>query len=90
MRPKSIASVQYAPDVPPQDASEMGRFLYGELVKIQAAINALAVGHLDQTTVAPTKPRDGDLRYASGAPNWNPGSGQGIYAYYASAWHFLG
>lgn len=63
-----------------------------ELQKIRAAITALALGHLDITTVAPTKPRDGDVRYAQGAPGWNPGSGVGVYYYKGatSAWVFLG
>lgn len=67
----------------------MPRFLTDELLKIQSAFLALAAGHLDVTTVAPAKPRAGDIRYADGAA-WNPGSGQGVYAYYGAAWHFLG
>lgn len=39
--------------------------------------------------VVPDKPRSGDIVYADGT-NWNPGSGQGFYGYYAGAWHFLG
>ena len=31
------------------------------------------------------KPRNGDIRYADGT-NWNPGSGEGIYAYTNDAW----
>jgi hypothetical protein len=67
----------------------MQRFLFDELKKISVAINGLALGHLDQTTVLPTKPRDGDLRYADGTL-WNPGSGKGVYVYKATAWVFLG
>lgn len=89
VRTANVASAFYAPGNPPNDASELPRFLFEELQRLSAAINALAAGHLDQTTVAPTKPRSGDIRYADGT-SWNPGSGQGIYAYYASAWHFLG
>ena len=91
MRTPNIGSVYYAPANPPQDASEMGRFLLEELQKISAAINALALGHLDMVSVAPTKPRDGDIRYADGT-SWNPGSGKGIYYYKLSgpAWVLLG
>jgi len=32
---------------------------------------------------------DGLTVFADGT-NWNPGSGQGIYTYYASAWNKLG
>lgn len=37
----------------------------------------------------PSKPREGDVVFADGT-DWNPGSGQGFYGYYAAAWHFLG
>jgi hypothetical protein len=67
----------------------MARFFSSELFKIKSAIDALAAGHLDKSYAAPTKPREGDIRYADGT-TWNPGSGQGIYAYYGAAWHFLG
>lgn len=89
MRTPTISSVFYAPDIVPEDAAEMRRFLSGELNKIQAAITAMSLGHLDKTHVAPNKPRDGDIRFADGT-NWNPGSGQGVYAYYGAAWHLLG
>jgi hypothetical protein len=74
----------------PATQDEMPAYLRRELDKIQAAINVIADGQLDVTTVAPTKPRDGMIRRASGAPNWNPGSGQGVYCYYAGSWKFLG
>lgn len=89
VRTPTISSAFYAPGQPPQDASEMGRFLFDELQKISGVIQALAAGHLDKTTVAPAKPRGGNVRYADGT-SWNPGSGEGVYAYYAGAWHFLG
>jgi len=37
----------------------------------------------------PSKPRDGDVVFADGT-DWDPGSGQGYYGYYAATWHFLG
>lgn len=67
----------------------MQRFLREELKKISYAIQALALGHVDKTTVAPGKPSEGDIRLADGV-NWNPGSGQGVYCYYGAAWHLLG
>lgn len=89
MRVPNLGSVFYAPNTPPNDAAEMQRFLFDELKKISVAITALSSGHLDITTVAPTKPRDGDLRYADGVL-WNPGSGKGVYVYKATVWAFLG
>jgi len=43
---------------------------------------------LEETNVAPEKPRAGEVRYADGT-NWNPGSGIGIYAYYSGTWNKL-
>jgi hypothetical protein len=60
-----------------------------EFRKIALAIQLVALGHLDKTFTVPSKPRDGDIRYADGT-QWNPGSGQGIYYYNGSAWSFLG
>ena len=65
------------------------QFLRQELQRIQDALNSIADGQLDETTVAQAKPRDGMIRYADGT-GWNPGSGEGFYGYYAAAWHFLG
>lgn len=89
MRIPSIATAAYAPQSPPENAADMRRFLFGELQKISVAITALADGHVDKAHVAPEKPRDGDIRLADGTA-WNPGAGQGLYVYYAAAWHFLG
>ena len=38
---------------------------------------------------APDKPKDGQIVYADGT-TWDPGSGEGIYCYYNSAWNYLG
>lgn len=43
---------------------------------------------LTQLNAAIAKPEDGMLVYADGT-NWNPGSGEGIYAYYNSTWNKL-
>lgn len=91
MRSPSIASVQYTPNQVPQDAAEMQRFLFEELTRVSAAIRALAEGHLDKMTVAPAKPRDGDLRYADGI-NWKPNGtgGAGIWYFNGTTWILLG
>lgn len=90
MKTPNLGTVFYAPTDPPADTAELARYLRQELDKIAGAITALAAGHLDQTTVAPTKPRDGDIRYAAGVGSWNPGSGKGVYYYNGSGWIFLG
>ncbi len=88
MRTPNLGTVIYNPDVPPVAQDDLNRFFYTELNKISAAINLLALGHLDMTYVAPAKPRQGDIRYADGT-QWNPGSGAGLYYYNGSAWTFI-
>lgn len=89
MRTPSLATASYAPNLPPSDPKDLQRYLALELASIAAAVQALALGHIDKSNVAPAKPRTGDIRLADGT-DWNPGSGQGVYAYYGSSWHFLG
>ena len=88
MRTPNLGTAFYAPAEPPQDAAEMQRFLREETQKISAAIQALALGHLDKTNVAVAKPRDGDLRYFG--TTYNPGAGAGVYVYKTSSWVLLG
>lgn len=85
VRTTTNASVQYTPAQPPENAAEMRRFVFEENLKIAAAINALALGHLDVAYVAPAKPRTGNVRIADGT-SWNPGSGYGLYVYNGTAW----
>ena len=86
MRAANSSAIQYAPEDPPADPRELQRYLRAEMVKLSAVIAALAAGHLDKTHVAPTRPRDGDIRYASGAPDWNPGAGAGPYLFNGTVW----
>ena len=79
----------YTPGIVPRDPAELIRFLEDELQRIRFAINAVDDGHLDKINVAPTKPVEGDIRYADGT-NWNPGLGAGIYFYNGSAWTRIG
>jgi hypothetical protein len=90
VRTPTLASVQYTPDKVPDNAEELARYLTRELEKLQAAVAALAAGHLDVTTVAPTKPREGDFRLCDGV-SWNPlGTGQKFVGYRGGAWVLLG
>ena len=53
-------------------------------------MDQLSFGHLDVQNIAPTRPRQGDIRYGDGT-NWNPGAGEGVYFFNASgAWVKLG
>lgn len=89
MRANNQNTVFYNPEQPPSDSAQYSVWIERELYKIKSAIDLLASGHLDQTNVAPTKPRTGDIRLADGT-NWNPGSGAGFYGYYGGAWVKLG
>ena len=89
MRTPNIGSVSYSPSNPPSNKDDVAAYIYDELLKISVAVQLLALGHIDTSTVAPTKPRDGDIRLADGT-SWNPGLGQGVYCYYGAAWNKLG
>ena len=89
MRTINNSSVFYAPEPVPSDPKELPAYIERNNRAIEMAINLLAAGHLDETHVAPVKPRVGDIRLADGS-DWNPGSGQGVYAYYNSTWNKLG
>ena len=79
---------RYVPGQVPENKDELIRFLRQELQAIQFAMSAIADGQLDDTTVAPTKPRAGMIRYTSGT--WNPGAGAGFFGYHSGAWNKLG
>ena len=89
MRTPNLGTAFYAPAEPPDEPTELSRYLREEMWKVAGAIQALALGHLDMVNAAPTKPRNGDIRYADGT-NWNPGAGKGVYVYKTSAWVLLG
>lgn len=91
MRTASIASAYYSPGQIPTDAEDLQRFLREELNKLSSVIALLASGHLDKSTVAPIKPRDGDIRYADGI-NWKPNAigGAGVWYYNGTLWLLLG
>lgn len=85
----NLKTVAYQPVLAPTDGKGLPTHIDTELRRIAAALRLIADGHVDPTYVEPTKPRDGDFRLADGA-NWDPGSGQGAYIYYASTWNPLG
>ena len=80
---------RYTPGQVPESKDDLVRFLRQELQAIQFAMSAIADGQLDVTTVAPTKPRAGMIRYTD-AVSWNPGAGAGFYGYHSGAWSKLG
>jgi hypothetical protein len=91
MRTPTLGTAFYAPSEPPSDPKELQNYLREEFIKISAAVTALSLGHLDNTTVAPPKPREGDIRLCSGVGGWDPlGTGQKFVGFRGGAWVLLG
>lgn len=68
---------------------DLQRYVEQELEVIeQAVLNALP-REIDWLHVEPTKVREG-LTVGADGTDWNPGAGEGVYTYYAAAWHKLG
>jgi len=85
---------RYSPLPPPNfdpksDTAKLAAAVDREFRRLSGLLNALADGHLDITYVAPTKPVEGDIRYADGTL-WNPGSGKGLYQYRSGVWALIG
>lgn len=82
---------KYIPTLPASISSfeDMLEFITRENTAIAIAIASHLENELPELHAAPTKPRAFMIVAADGT-DWNPGSGQGVYAYYAAAWHFLG
>lgn len=85
VRNPNISSPSYTPGVSPSNPYQLRLFVDDELRKVAAALALLSDGHIDKTYSPPSKPRDGDIRYADGA-SWDPGGGSGIYFYNGSSW----
>lgn len=80
--------MKYSPLPPPIDIKNvMVGYTYRELKNI--SVHLLQPLFLDKTFEAPNKPIEGEVRYADGTV-WNPGGGEGIYAFYNSTWNKLG
>lgn len=78
---KDFKSVnRWSPNPAPVIPEELPDYLFNELNRLSDILFNIDTFRLEETNVAPDKPRDGDIRYADGT-NWNPGSGRGIYAY---------
>ena len=84
---KNVKSVnRWTPNPAPINNDQLSDYLFHELNRLSDIIFNLDVMRLEETNVAPKKPRNGDIRYADGT-NWSPGgTGEGIYAYINGAW----
>ena len=74
------------PVVAEEDSIKLSDFVRAEFVKLARLFNTGQDElRLVELHVEPTRPRDGMVVYADGT-NWNPGSGEGVYAREAAAW----
>lgn len=71
---------RFNPAEPPAVPAELPKYLHNTMLEIRAVLELLRDGHMDVVFEAPTKPTQGDIRYADGT-SWDPGSGEGIYLY---------
>ena len=74
---------------PPADPVHLAEWTRRQFELVAAHLDMVSGIMLDEMHVEPAKPRTGMIVLADGT-NWNPGAGQGVYAYYAAAWHKLG
>ncbi len=77
--------VRYEPGPLPEQVEDLGGYLVTELKRLGNIILNQSIFRLERTHIEPTKPRNGDVRYADGT-DWNPGSGEGIYFYNGTSW----
>lgn len=87
MRNTDGATRRYSVGLIPTDFAAMVVFLATELKSIETALNNNADGFLEMITVAPSKPRDGMVRFAEAGVL---GVSKGFYGYHSSAWNLLG
>lgn len=85
MRPADSNAVQYQPEDPPADPSQLRVYLIREFAKMKVALDAVAAGYDPIVYAEPAKPREGMRRFADGV-QWNPGLGKGLYLYSGTAW----
>ncbi len=81
--------MRYTPRDVPSRLEELPDFLHEELQAIANATGPKVVLQAVTSHREPERIHDGMIVLADGT-DWNPGSGQGFYGYYAAAWHFLG
>ncbi len=79
----------YIPAPIPTAPESLRDFLQRELRAISGALGSVNSLQLKPLGAAPGKYSAGTIVYADGT-NWDPGSGEGIYAYYNAQWNKLG
>jgi hypothetical protein len=77
----------YTPEPVPLSVENLAlqEYLYREFLRVSNALEIADAVVLPNTNVAPTRPQEGEVKYADGV-NWNPGSGEGFYGYINGTW----
>ena len=83
--------LEFAYEEPPQedDVSKLTEYVARMFLSLSFQSQEYNYLILPAINVAPERPISGMIVHADGT-NWNPGSGQGIYAYYNLSWKKLG
>jgi len=83
--------LHYEPEVPADvtDTPGLVQYLINELRRLGALLVTAQENPLKELHAEPAKRFSGLIAFADGT-DWNPGSGQGIYAYYNGTWNKLG
>ncbi len=87
MRQTQGAIRRYSVGLVPTSFDQMVVFLTTELQNIEASLDTLTDGFLELITVAPSKPREGMMRFAAAGVL---GATKGFYGYYDGTWSKLG
>ena len=82
---KSVTRYEPSPIPRADSVADLALYIYSELNRLGSILFNQSVFRLEETNAAPTKPRNGDIRYADGS-NWNPGGGAGIYFFDGTNW----
>ena len=82
---KSVTRYEPSPIPRVNNVGDLALYIYSELNRLGSILFNQSVLRLEESNVAPTKPRNGDIRYADGT-NWDPGSGAGIYFFDGTNW----
>jgi hypothetical protein len=90
-RKKGLRKTRYVPSVPPANVQELARYVQQELERLTDGLESPFTHQLlEKLSVEPERKPQGKalIAYADGT-SWNPGSGEGLYAYYAGSWKKL-
>ena len=82
----------YEPGPLPEEVEDLGMYVVTELKRLGDTLFNQATFRLERIHAEPSRPREGDVRYADGT-DWNPGNGEGIYFFKKGSpgtWVYMG